>query len=163
MPRSAQSGNRATSNNRWIVGLLAVLALLVSGVGIATASMAQAATTQNLVRDPSFRYGTSAWTVTKGTKVWVTSYGHAGHRSIGIRNLASYPRTITLNAVERQRREESENGRHARAAGTQPQAAWRRTGRYRAVADRRRPDAGPQTLKRTRCRRCPYARLRRLR
>src|SRR3569832_784375 len=97
MPRSARPVRHDGFGYRWSVGLLAAVALLISGAAVISASSAGAATTRNLVRDPSFRYGANAWTVTRGTHVWATSYGHAGHRSLGVRNLYSYPRNSALN------------------------------------------------------------------
>jgi hypothetical protein len=83
---------------RTIAGSTSAL-LLLSGAAVVIGAFAPpaGATTTNLVRDPSFRHVRTAWTVSRHTHVWTTSYGHAGHRSLGVRNLSSYARTIRLN------------------------------------------------------------------
>ena len=77
----------------------AIVAGLLLGSAVVGASVATeaGATSTNLVRDPGFRHARSAWTVSRHTHVWTTSYGHAGHRSLGVRNLSARPRTIRLN------------------------------------------------------------------
>jgi beta-glucanase (GH16 family) len=72
--------------------------LTVLGSAAVTTASAEAATrSHNLVKDPNFRHGTRAWTVTKGARVRVSAKGHNGHRAIAIRNVTSHRKTINVN------------------------------------------------------------------
>ncbi len=123
---------RATSprrHHRTAATSSTLVAGLLFGSAVVGASFATdaGATSTNLVRDPGFRHALSAWTMSRQTHVWTTSYGHAGHRSLGVRNLSAKPRTIRLN--------DRRNTVAKTVAGTTYTAtAWVRVAQKRATA-----------------------------
>ena len=97
-----------------LVGAGAVTALDVSS----TTTVAAAATV-NLVADPTFSAGTSAWFTRSGGSLAVVA-GHNGHRAIRLRNETAAPLTLALN--------DRVNTVRATVAGATYQAsAWIRT------------------------------------
>ncbi|HEV2888721.1 MAG TPA: hypothetical protein VGX49_17555, partial [Jatrophihabitans sp.] len=115
------SARPSTTRRSWtgaalvaLIGAGAVTAIQVSSTGAVAA-----ASTVNLVADPTLT-STSSWFTRTGGSLAIVAAGHNGHRAIRLRNETAAPLTLALN--------DRVNTVHATVAGATYQAgAWIRT------------------------------------
>jgi len=84
------------TRKRWIGAALVALVGTGAVTALEVTANSASATTANLVADPNFDNGTSAWFTRTGGALSVVA-GHDGHRAIRMRNASDAPLTLALN------------------------------------------------------------------
>lgn len=101
-----------------LVALLTTLAVSASPE-MAMPSRADASVPTNLVLDPEFALGTSAWTSASGSSLSLIS-GHDGHRAVRVTNDTDQARTLALN-------DQANTVPNTQAGASYTASAWIRT------------------------------------